>query len=291
MDPELARALEVAHLKALDTAHKIEAFFSCVCQQQWLPQVDGLSPFDNILEVEDDLYDVLGAICLFEQLRRDRVLSLEAWDDDAFESFTAWQWFASSNPQPIFGFGISAGSHHHLVSALRVQIISEVWSILSIHSRFDLDREANWVHMVPLEELLSAFEKLVIWGTLGARPLSNARNLWLELSEEHDRTITLLLQFPTMGLRGRQPEGENHVRISAADRTKPMTLGEAAKHLGRVGSKKDCAEWLRNCIKEGTIRCESIGRQSHVFDRNQFPETAWPKLLPNKTSESGPKSP
>lgn len=290
MDRTLANAIEVANEQALDTARKIEAFFYCVSRQKWLPQIGGISPFDNILEVADDDYELLGAICVFQQLRRDYYAAI--WQmDDPFESFTAWQWFASSNQQLVRGFGQVAGSNHHLVSVLRFAIVNDVWTALRIESRFDLQLDKDWVPRVPPSELRQTIERLVFCGKFGGRPLHHSRNLRIDLIEEYDRTVTMLLQIPRVGLRSRQAEPEFAERISADVRTRPMTLGEAAKYLGRVGSKKDCAAWLRNCINEGTIRCESIGRQSHVFDKTQFPETAWPKLLPIKSGESGPKSP
>lgn len=71
--------------------------------------------------------------------------------------------------------------------------------------------------------------------------------------------------------------------ISAADRTKPMTLKQAAKLMGKgtkYGSGKDAAEWLSKSIADGSIPCEQITRQQRVFSKQSFPETVWPKILP-----------
>jgi hypothetical protein len=48
------------------------------------------------------------------------------------------------------------------------------------------------------------------------------------------------------------------------------------------GNSKDAAEWLRACIKDGSIPCESLTRQSHVFRRTDFPAAVWPQITPPK---------
>jgi hypothetical protein len=56
-------------------------------------------------------------------------------------------------------------------------------------------------------------------------------------------------------------------------RTKPMSLRKAARLMGFTDSK-DGAEYLRAAIRDGSIRCESLTRQTHVFDKRQFPGDA-----------------
>lgn len=53
-------------------------------------------------------------------------------------------------------------------------------------------------------------------------------------------------------------------------RTKPMSYRDAARHLGR-GNSKDAAEWVSACVRDGTLACQSMSRQLHVFDFRQFP--------------------
>jgi hypothetical protein len=86
--------------------------------------------------------------------------------------------------------------------------------------------------------------------------------------------------------------------IAPGNRTKPMSYREAAKHIGKAAGKgkraaKDAAEWLKQCIDDGIIACERITRQNHVFDKNDFPESAWKSIMPSdgQVIESGPKWP
>jgi len=76
------------------------------------------------------------------------------------------------------------------------------------------------------------------------------------------------------------PTHLGHRKIPPAERTKPMTLQKAAKLMG-FGNCKDAAERLRAAIDGDTIRCESLGRQLHVFSKSDFPKTVWDKLSPD----------
>lgn len=82
----------------------------------------------------------------------------------------------------------------------------------------------------------------------------------------------------------REPDAK---KIPPEHRTKPMSYRKAAELLGK-GSGKDAAEWMSKCVQDGTIACERITRQTHVFDTRDFPETVWPRI---KVAGSGPKSP
>jgi len=75
--------------------------------------------------------------------------------------------------------------------------------------------------------------------------------------------------------------------IPASERTIPMTLKEAAKLMGYRGGRP--SERLAAAIKDGSITCEKMGRQSYVFSKSLFPQDVWDKVSP--PSRSGPKSP
>ena len=62
-------------------------------------------------------------------------------------------------------------------------------------------------------------------------------------------------------------------------RTCAMTKRKAASYL-RKGNADSAVEWLNQCIKDGTISCETLSRQSHVFDVRQFPDNVREHLLP-----------
>lgn len=66
-------------------------------------------------------------------------------------------------------------------------------------------------------------------------------------------------------------------------RTIPMTLSRAAKLMGRIGSRKKAAEWLRKCIDDGKVQAEKINRQTYVFSRQAFPKEQWCRVTPKKT--------
>jgi hypothetical protein len=76
-----------------------------------------------------------------------------------------------------------------------------------------------------------------------------------------------------------QPADNKTDRIPPEERTIPLTFRRAAKLMGKAGGK-DAAEWLSASVKDGSIRCEHITRQTHVFSKLDFPGDAWPLILP-----------
>jgi hypothetical protein len=76
-----------------------------------------------------------------------------------------------------------------------------------------------------------------------------------------------------------QPTDNKTDRIPPEERTIPLTFRRAAKLMGKAGGK-DAAEWLSASVKDGSIRCEHITRQTHVFSKLDFPGDAWPLILP-----------
>jgi hypothetical protein len=77
----------------------------------------------------------------------------------------------------------------------------------------------------------------------------------------------------------------NSKKIRAKNRTCPMTLRRAAYLMG-YGKSRDASERLRAAINSGAVACEHLTRQSHVFDRNDFPKENWKEVTPTH-----PKSP
>jgi hypothetical protein len=66
-------------------------------------------------------------------------------------------------------------------------------------------------------------------------------------------------------------------RIPPDERTRPMSLKEAASLMGWVGRK--AAEQLRASMDSGAIKYERLSRQSYVFSRTDFPEEVWGRLI------------
>jgi hypothetical protein len=77
-------------------------------------------------------------------------------------------------------------------------------------------------------------------------------------------------------------------KILPERRTRPLTMVEAAKLMGlaKKRGEKEAVKCLRAAIKNGVIACETLTRQQHVFDKNEFPRDVWQELAP-----TGPKSP
>jgi hypothetical protein len=65
-------------------------------------------------------------------------------------------------------------------------------------------------------------------------------------------------------------------KVPSNERTRQMTLSEAAKLMGYQGKK--AAEQLSAAIADGSVKCEKLSRQRFVFSKNDFPETVWEKL-------------
>jgi hypothetical protein len=66
-------------------------------------------------------------------------------------------------------------------------------------------------------------------------------------------------------------------KIPPGERTRPMSLKEAASLMGLVGGK--AVDRLRNSMNKGAIKYERLSRQTYVFSRTDFPEEAWGRLI------------
>ncbi len=84
-------------------------------------------------------------------------------------------------------------------------------------------------------------------------------------------------------LRAQQPVNGSGERgaspIPAEHRTRAMSKCKAAKYLGRPNPDSG-VKWLNKCIEDGTISCETLSAQSHVFDRRQFPDAVQGSIVP-----------
>jgi hypothetical protein len=78
---------------------------------------------------------------------------------------------------------------------------------------------------------------------------------------------------------GTRPKTPTHKKIPPAKRTKPMSFREAARRMGK-GSSRDAAEWLSAAVRDGSVACEHISRQLHVFSLDDFPQSVHQQILP-----------
>jgi hypothetical protein len=69
-------------------------------------------------------------------------------------------------------------------------------------------------------------------------------------------------------------------RLPVSERTVPLTLHKAALLMGIKGGKKERAKTLRRQMDAGAIAYEQLGRQSYVFNREDFPQEARAMVVP-----------
>lgn len=72
-------------------------------------------------------------------------------------------------------------------------------------------------------------------------------------------------------------------QIDPEFRTKPLGKAQAAAYLGRTGDAG--RKWINKCIKDGTIKCVRLTRQSYVFDSREFPGSVMNKVRPTAPKE------
>ncbi|MHB1422344.1 MAG: hypothetical protein ACYC3I_03940 [Gemmataceae bacterium] len=66
-------------------------------------------------------------------------------------------------------------------------------------------------------------------------------------------------------------------KIPPGERTRPMTLKDAARFMGKGGTKAG-VKLVRALIKSGVIPCISITRQTHIFRKSDFPSEVRSKI-------------
>jgi len=122
------------------------------------------------------------------------------------------------------------------------------------------------------EEMLKfddKFRRQVVAETIPDVPVSELRQ---GIDREWREAIALT------GVGGDKEDAlQNSTTIPAQYRTKVMTKKNAAKLLGRPNPDSG-VKWLNDCIKDGTISCEEINRQTFVFDKREFPKETQPSL-------------
>lgn len=74
------------------------------------------------------------------------------------------------------------------------------------------------------------------------------------------------------------PKSSNNT-IPPENRTIPMSYRRAAKLMGK-GDSQDAGEWLSKSVSDGSIPCEHVTRQTHVFSLESFPAAVWPQITP-----------
>jgi hypothetical protein len=123
---------------------------------------------------------------------------------------------------------------------------------------------------------LGPLGSLDILGVAPPTSLIGDSQVHARIGAEVQRKLELLLDHLTDG----KPRGKKaRASISAQYRTRAMSKQKAAE-LIRGGNSDSGVEWLNKCISDGTISCETLSRQSHVFDWREFPASVKSKILP-----------
>jgi hypothetical protein len=68
-------------------------------------------------------------------------------------------------------------------------------------------------------------------------------------------------------------------KIPPEFRTFAMSKKKAASYI-KPGNPDSGVEWLTNCIKDGSISCQTLSRERHVFDIRDFPESVRSAIRP-----------
>lgn len=177
--------------------------------------------------------------------------------------------------------------HEHPSEAIRKVIEAHYHRLRGEAREMGLDRCPEPEEMSPLSQEIQRdivdeygaveqdFRELVKYLVDLAAVLRNRRQLAEQAIRDAAREL--------VGAVGSEPKPR---AIPADARTKPMSFREAAQHMGKCTArstkqaKKDAAEWLKNSVDDGTFACESVSRQAHIFDKNDFPKAAWGQIVP-----------
>jgi hypothetical protein len=112
--------------------------------------------------------------------------------------------------------------------------------------------------------------------------------LWGRLDQEIAKVFSRLRKDshqPIHATNGKN-DGKQGGKIAPEDRTIPMSYRRAAKLMGK-GNSKDAAEWLAALVKDGSIPCERLTRQTHVFSKRSFHKDVWHQILPHSPETDG----
>jgi hypothetical protein len=142
---------------------------------------------------------------------------------------------------------------------------------------FLFDIAGNDASYPRLSYFLPDYVPLNCRGPFGLGLLTLKRNPFLESVAAIDSLVDTASR-----VKGTESDGNGQIvgTIAPEFRTRAMTKRKAAGYL-RGGNSDSAVEWLNNCIGDGTISCETLSRQSHVFDWRQFPESVRKYILPN----------
>ena len=84
---------------------------------------------------------------------------------------------------------------------------------------------------------------------------------------------------PANKVNKNRPAVDHKTSIGPDERTIPLSHRKAGKLIGK-GDSQHAARWVASGVEQGTIPCEHISRQSHVFSMKSFPANARKNILP-----------
>ncbi len=201
---------------------------------------------------------------------------LSCWQGWAEEEECGWDYFAAVQESPVQYAGFIEESWHYLVYCLTSGVLDAIRHATHSPDTFplsDLRFQFPWELVDASWLAVSAAARLDDPRCKGHGPLTVSGLSVLESS--------LRQEFAKVVAGSRSA-------IPPEDRTIPMAYRRAAGLMGK-GNSQDAAEWLSKSVADGSIPCEHISRQTHVFSRKFFPESVWHLIIP-KVTATQPKS-
>jgi hypothetical protein len=84
---------------------------------------------------------------------------------------------------------------------------------------------------------------------------------------------------------GSESNTAKRTKIPPENRTKPLSLKEAARWMG-YGRDNKAVKNLRAAMDAGAVDHEKLTRQQHIFSREAFSKEIWPQVAPTQTNSS-----
>ena len=176
-----------------------------------------------------------------------------------------FRYFSVGTQQPVAVFGQYFETYHAAARDLFNQVFDAVFRVIVPRGNEITEADVKRFNGHNMSQVADA-----VWKTTR-----------LAANEAEDKLNWLLAAVINEAQRAREIHGRKTLTttISSADRTIPLSYRRAAKLMGK-GDCQDAAEWLSASVKDGSIPCDHITRQAHVFSKQFFPEKVWPDILP-----------
>jgi hypothetical protein len=243
---------------------------SVLREEQWLDALRNVRNFTSALS--DSISAELNEDC-------QRALRLGRWIDRGVRPRDVYRflcrWVRTGPPQPsgsINPWSVTPGSASQ-VSGSAVGV-NETPPVLYPIVPGTIPPEQGW-----LEQVRRCSDEM---GLPGIIPEHFAPREEQIASLPTEAEVVSFVKDPDEKVRHELGDMTPQTKIPPDERTRPMSLKEAASLMGLFGGK--AVERLRNAMNRGAIKYESLTRQTYVFSRTNFPKEVWGRLI-----RTGPK--